>query len=48
MVGFGKFNNLEFVRMVTMNTVLEKEDILNFYETIETYVAKHFLKKAMS
>ncbi|WP_299113334.1 aminotransferase class V-fold PLP-dependent enzyme [uncultured Winogradskyella sp.] len=44
MVGFGKFNDTEFVRMVTINTVLEKEDIINFFTTIETYVSKHLLK----
>ncbi|SHG60695.1 pyridoxal phosphate-dependent decarboxylase family protein [Winogradskyella jejuensis] len=48
MVGFGKFRNTEFVRMVTINTVLEKEDILNFFETIETYVSKELLKNSLS
>lgn len=46
MVGFGKFDNTEFVRMVTINTVLQKEDIINFFNKIETYVSKHILKKA--
>lgn len=40
MVGFGKFRETEFVRMVTINTVLEKEDIFNFFESIETHVEK--------
>lgn len=44
MVGFGKFNNQEFVRMVTINTILEKEDILTFFETLEDFVSKHMLK----
>lgn len=48
MVGFGKFNNTEFVRMVTINTVLEKEDILNFFETLETYVSKSLLKNTLT
>ena len=43
MVGFGKFENTEFVRMVTINTVLQKEDIINFFETIESYVANTLL-----
>ncbi len=44
MVGFGKFNNEEFVRMVTINSLLQKQDILNFFDTLEAYVAKHLLK----
>ncbi|WP_400076868.1 pyridoxal phosphate-dependent decarboxylase family protein [Winogradskyella sp. R77965] len=44
MVGFGKFNNQEFVRMVTINSVLEKEDVLAFFRTLEAFVAKHMLK----
>ena len=48
MVGFGKFNDTEFIRMVTINTVLEQDDILAFFKTLETYVAKHLLKKAIS
>lgn len=43
MVGFGKFRDTEFVRMVTINTVLEIEDITNFFETIEAYVAENML-----
>lgn len=35
MVGFGKFNNNEFIRMVTINTLLEKEDIFHFFDTLE-------------
>lgn len=48
MVGFGKFRETEFVRMVTINTVLEKEDITNFFETIEAYVAENLLKNELS
>jgi glutamate/tyrosine decarboxylase-like PLP-dependent enzyme len=48
MVGFGKFNNEEFIRMVTINTVLEKEDILNFFKTLETFVATHVLNLSAS
>ena len=48
MVGFGKFNDTEFIRMVTINTALKQEDILAFFKTIETYVTKHLLKKAIS
>lgn len=48
MVGFGRFKETEFIRMVTINSVLDKEDIVNFFETIESYVTKHFLKKVIS
>ena len=44
MVGFGNFNNTEFVRMVTINSLLEKEDIYNFFETLETFVSEKMLK----
>ena len=37
MVGFGTFKGIEFVRMVTINTTLEKEDILNFFKVIEDF-----------
>lgn len=43
MVGFGKFNNQEFVRMVTINNLLEKEDILAFFKTLETFVSNELL-----
>jgi glutamate/tyrosine decarboxylase-like PLP-dependent enzyme len=37
MVGFGNFKNQEFIRMVTINTLLKEEDIFNFFETIENF-----------
>jgi sulfinoalanine decarboxylase len=46
MVGFGKFKTQEFVRMVTINTVLEKEAIVNFFKILERFVSKYLLKKA--
>lgn len=48
MVGFGKFNKKEFIRMVTINTVLEKEDIHNFFKTLETYASKSLLKNVVN
>ena len=44
MVGFGKFDNQEFVRMVTINSVLEKEDVLHFFKTLEAFVSLNMLK----
>jgi hypothetical protein len=42
MVGFGQFNNQEFVRMVTVNSVLQEKDITNFFMTIENFsIAKN-------
>ena len=46
MIGFGKFKNQEFVRMVTINSVLESEDILAFFRTLEAFVSVHLLKKS--
>lgn len=40
-VGFGAFNNDTFVRLVTINATNTKEDILNFFKTIEEFVAKN-------
>lgn len=41
MVGYGSFNNTEFVRMVTINYGNSSEDILHFFNTLESFVAKH-------
>jgi glutamate/tyrosine decarboxylase-like PLP-dependent enzyme len=38
MVGFGNFKSEDFVRMVTINSVLEEDDILQFFKTLEAYV----------
>ncbi|HEX9826945.1 MAG TPA: pyridoxal-dependent decarboxylase [Flavobacteriaceae bacterium] len=38
MVGFGTFRNDEFVRLVTINTSLKEQDILNFFKKIENFV----------
>ncbi len=39
MVGYGTFNDNEFVRLVTINTSIKEQDILNFFRTIETFVS---------
>lgn len=44
MVGFGTFDNTEFVRMVTINSLLEKEDVLAFFKTLECFVTDKMLK----
>lgn len=44
MVGFGKFQNTDFVRLVTINSVLKEENILAFFKNLEAYVSKHLLK----
>lgn len=41
MVGFGRFKDIKFVRMVTVNTVLKTKDILGFFKTLEAYVSKN-------
>jgi sulfinoalanine decarboxylase len=35
MVGYGKFREDEFVRLVTINAANDKEDILHFFKTLE-------------
>lgn len=39
MVGFGNFRTQNFVRMVTINTLLKEEDILNFFNSIEHFAS---------
>lgn len=41
MVGFGMFNNTQFIRLVTINSGNEKEDILEFFSTLEAFVAEN-------
>lgn len=44
MVGFGTFDNIQFVRMVTINSLLCKEDIFEFFNTLESFVAEKMLE----
>ncbi len=41
MVGFGTFNNVQFIRLVTINAGNSEEDILDFFKVIESFVATH-------
>jgi len=40
MVGFGKFRDQEFIRLVTVNAGNEKVDIENFFKKLEAFAAK--------
>jgi glutamate/tyrosine decarboxylase-like PLP-dependent enzyme len=40
-VGFGTFRDTEFVRLVTINSGNEAEDIINFFKIIEAFVTEH-------
>jgi glutamate/tyrosine decarboxylase-like PLP-dependent enzyme len=40
MVGYGKFNNNEFIRLVTINTLITKKDISHFFKTLESHAEK--------
>lgn len=44
MVGFGQFKNQEFIRLVTINSILEEEDITTFFSTLERYADNKILK----
>ncbi|APY07898.1 cysteine synthase [Winogradskyella sp. J14-2] len=48
MVGFGSFKDEQFVRMVTINSVLEETDILAFFKTLEMHVNDKMLKISTS
>ena len=37
MVGYGSFKGNEFIRLVTINTIITKKDLLNFFNIIETF-----------
>jgi sulfinoalanine decarboxylase/sulfinoalanine decarboxylase/aspartate 1-decarboxylase len=41
MVGFGSFHNNTFVRLITINAENSEQDILNFFEIVEDFVAKN-------
>ena len=41
LVGYGSFKQDTFIRLVTINATNENEDILKFFKTLETFVAKH-------
>ena len=43
LVGFGSFRDEEFVRMVTINTSLKEQDIMNFFKRIEIFVDNKIL-----
>ncbi len=38
MVGYGTFRDDTFVRLVTINTQVQKEDVLRFFKTLESFV----------
>lgn len=41
LVGYGSFNDDEFIRLVTINAQNKKEDILNFFKVLEEFVVKN-------
>ncbi len=47
LVGYGSFQENEFVRLVTINAQNDKDDILKFFKTIEQFVEAH-MKQAIA
>jgi len=41
LVGYGNFNDSEFIRLVTINAQNDKEDIINFFKVIENFVREN-------
>ena len=41
MIGFGAFDTVEFIRLVTINASNTEEEILTFFKVIEKFVAEH-------
>ena len=48
LVGYGSFKDEEFVRLVTINAQNSPEVILNFFKTLEAYVAQHAEKFSLA
>ncbi len=43
MVGYGNFNGETFIRLVTINTAVDHDDIIAFFKTLESYITSHKL-----
>lgn len=41
LVGYGTFEENEFIRLVTINAQNEEQDILNFFKSLEKFVEEH-------
>ena len=41
LVGYGSFQKEKFIRLVTINATNEHKDILDFFKTLEKFVAEH-------
>jgi sulfinoalanine decarboxylase/sulfinoalanine decarboxylase/aspartate 1-decarboxylase len=39
LVGYGSFKDDEFIRLITINAQNDHQDILNFFKTMEQFVA---------
>lgn len=42
MVGFGNFNDDQFIRLITVNATNSENDILHFFKVLEAHVEKYF------
>jgi len=42
MVGYGKFRDQEFIRLVTVNSSNSHQDLENFFKKMEAFVEEHF------
>jgi sulfinoalanine decarboxylase/sulfinoalanine decarboxylase/aspartate 1-decarboxylase len=41
MVGYGQYEDEQFVRLVTINSSISKQDVLDFFESLETFANEH-------
>jgi sulfinoalanine decarboxylase/sulfinoalanine decarboxylase/aspartate 1-decarboxylase len=41
LVGYGSYNDEEFIRLITINAQNNAEDIINFFEVLEEFVENH-------
>lgn len=48
MVGYGQSQGQVFIRLVTVNASNTKEDILNFFQQLESFVARHWKRSTAS
>jgi sulfinoalanine decarboxylase/sulfinoalanine decarboxylase/aspartate 1-decarboxylase len=47
MVGFGTFSEIEFVRLVTINSGNSKEDILDFFAVLENFADNNLVSQEL-
>lgn len=48
MVGYGKYDNDQFVRLVTINSSISEQDVIDFFKNLEAFAEEHLTALAAS